>query len=313
MKNVMSSSDAQPPSSKVEEVPLEDIDKILEAEDPEFAKDLAEVRSVEAAQDVVLEATVVGDEEIPTEGDLEDKPLKGFAKLKQKIRLSLGALKLRIKNRLATAAQDFVVFLKTRPKEFFFFSIKMAKLAAKNAMVPVAAFKASTGPQKITFLILIGIATLSAWVLLNNFKGIWLPRIHEPILRSFEDQADSVETYDPSKPGESFYSAFPQEIHEYLFPRTKVNLKATKESPNPMGAFEIIVELDSKDSAVEVKDREVEMFDALQRVFEEETANDLESNLGKDRLKSKIKRELNQKLTQGWVKDVKFKTFILKP
>lgn len=309
----MTSSDAQPPSSKVEEIPLEDIDKILEAEDPEFAKDLAEVRSVEAAQDVVLEATVVGDEEIPTEGDLDDKPLKGFARVKQKIRQAISSAKLRIKNRLATAAADFVIFLKTRPKEFFFYSIKMAKLGAKNAVVPLQAFQEASRTQKLAVLVLLGICVLSTWVLLHNVKGIWLPQIHEPILRSLEDQSDWVETYDPKQAGESFYSAFPQEIHEYLFPKTKVNLKATKESPNPMGAFEIIVELDSKDSAVEVKDREVEMFDALQRVFEEETANDLESNLGKDRLKSRIKRELNQKLTQGWVKDVKFKTFILKP
>lgn len=308
----MTSSDAQQPP-KVEEIPLEDIDKILEQEDPEFAKSLAEVRSVEAAQDVVLEASVVGDEEIPTEGDLEDKPVKGFAKIKQKVRMGLSSLKLRIKNRLVTMGLDFVVFLKTRPKEFFFYSIKMLKLGAKNALVPLKAYQAASRAQRITALILIFIGVLSAWVLLNNFKGIWLPRIHEPILRSFEDQADSVETFDPKQPGESFYSAFPQEIHEFLFPKTKVNLKATKESPNPMGAFEIIVELDSKDSAVEVKDREVEMFDALQRVFEDETANDLENQLGKDRLKSKIKRELNQKLTQGWVKDVKFKTFILKP
>ena len=310
----MTTSEAQSPSPKVEEIPLEDIDKILEAEDPEFAKDIAEVRSVEAAQDVELEATVVTDaDDFPTESAIEDKPAKGFARFKNKIKMSLSAAKLRLKNRLITAVQDLITFAKTRPKEFVFFLIRIVKLLAKNALIPVAAFRAAATPQKIAFIVLIGIATLSAWVLLHNFRGVWLPKMHEPILRSFEEQADSVETFDPKQEGESFYSAFPQEIHEYLFPRTKVNLKATKESPNPMGAFEVIVQLDSKDTAVEVHDREVEFFDALQRVFEEETAGDLETVLGKDRLKSRIKRELNQLLTQGWVKDISFKTFILKP
>jgi flagellar basal body-associated protein FliL len=80
-----------------------------------------------------------------------------------------------------------------------------------------------------------------------------------------------------------------------------------------MGAFEIVVLLDSKDTAIEVADRQVEFFDLLQRVFEEESFNDLETELGKSKLKSHLKRELNQKLTQGWAKDISFKTFILKP
>jgi flagellar basal body-associated protein FliL len=310
----MTTSDAQTPPSKVEEIPLEDIDKILEAEDPEFAKDIAEVRAVEAAKDVEIEATVVGDADaLPTEAGLDEKPLKGFAKIKSKIKTALSALKLRVKNRLVTAGQDLIVFAKTRPKEFLFWSIGAAKRLAKSGLVPLAAIRALSVPRKIAFAVLVAIAGLSAWVLLHNFKGVWLPQIHEPILRSFEEDAEFVGTYDPKQEGESFYSAFPQEIHEYLFPRMKVNLKAAKDSPNPMGAFEVIVQLDSKDTAVEVHDREVEFFDALQRVFEEETAGDLETTLGKDRLKSRIKRELNQRLTQGWVKDVNYKTFILKP
>ena len=98
-----------------------------------------------------------------------------------------------------------------------------------------------------------------------------------------------------------------------LAPRTvapAMTPKATAENPNPMGAFELVVELDSDDTAIEVRDREVEFFDHVQRVFEDETFRDLETVLGKDRLKSRIKRELNHKLTQGWVKDVKFKTFV---
>ena len=80
-----------------------------------------------------------------------------------------------------------------------------------------------------------------------------------------------------------------------------------------MGAFELIVLLDSKDTAIEIRDREVEFFDLLQRVLEEESFADLESELGKQRLKGRVKRELDQKLTQGWIKDINFKTFILKP
>lgn len=42
-----------------DEIPLEDIDKILAAEDPDFAKSLEEVRAVEVDKSVVIEASAI--------------------------------------------------------------------------------------------------------------------------------------------------------------------------------------------------------------------------------------------------------------
>jgi flagellar basal body-associated protein FliL len=207
----------------------------------------------------------------------------------------------------------FVVFLRTRPKEYFFYGLKMAKATAKQVVVPIEAYQSATKLQRLAVVTLLALAVGSAWVLKHNFMGVWLPAINEPLLRTFEPLADHVETYQRKDNGESFYAAFPQERYEFLFPKLKVNLRRTAENPNPMGAFEIIVLMDSKDTAIEARDREVEFFDLLSRVFEDETFNDLETELGKGRLKSRLKHELNQKLTQGWVKDISFKTFILKP
>lgn len=80
-----------------------------------------------------------------------------------------------------------------------------------------------------------------------------------------------------------------------------------------MGAFEVVVKVDSRDSAIEVRDREVEFFDLVQRVFEAETYPDLSSKPGKIKLKARLKREMNEILSQGWVQEVSFKTFVLKP
>ena len=210
-------------------------------------------------------------------------------------------------------AHDAWIFLRTQPKEFFFYSLSITRIVFKQALLPLRAYQNATKPQKVMTVILISCAVGSGWVLLANFKGVWLPQINEPILRSFEPYADKVETYDPKDQGESFYAAFPQERYEFLFAKMKTNLRRTADNPNPMGAFEVIVLLDSKDTAIEVRDRQIEFFDQMQRVFEEESFGDLESELGKSRLKSRIKRDLNQKLTQGWVKDINFKNFILKP
>lgn len=309
-------SGEQPPGglsqAKGEEIPLEDIEALLEAEDPEFSKELESVRAVENNPDVNIEATVVSDEESAAADEKSQKESK-IAKFRARMRMSIYSFKVNFKSRAKTFGKDSLIWLKTKPTEYALFSFAMSKVLTKKALTPVTAFRNASKAQRTGVLVLSFVAALGLWVLLNNFKGIWLPSLNEPILANLEKHADWTETFDPVEGVEGFYSAFPQEIHEFLFRKMKVNLKAAADSPNPMGAFEVIVQVDSKDTAIEIRDREVEFFDGLQRVFEEETFNDLESDLGKGKLKGAIKRELNQKLTQGWIKDVKFKTFILKP
>ena len=315
-------TDTQPPATPAAPAPsdsadvaLEDIDKLLASEDPEFAQSLEEVRSVANDQDVTIEASAI-DESLETPDALphDAKSVAGrFSRLKARGRQAWAGMRTRLAARMKTAGHDLIVFFKTRPKQFVFFLLAVGKKTYIGAKVPLHAYQQANRAQRLSVLTLILASLASVWVLFANFKGVWLPQLNAPMLRSFEPFADSVESYDLKDEGESFYSAFPQERHEFLFPKMKVNLRRTSENPNPMGAFEIIILLDSKDTAIEVRDREVEFGDLLQRVFEEESFTDLESELGKSRLKSRLKRELNQKLTQGWAKDVNFKTFILKP
>lgn len=302
-----------PSQPKDGEISLEDIDRLLDAEDPDFAKQLEEVRSVEVDKSVNIESDVPGEDGLNNEAQSEPKPESRAQKIRAWIRTKNAAFRQYLRVRLTTARKDSIIFLKTRPKEFLFFSIAIIKMLLKKAMIPLRAFQSANRAQKITVLILISMMAGMLWVLKSNIKGIWIPQINEPLLTSFEEHADWTESYDPKEGGESFYSAFPQDRHEFLFGRMKVNLHATPENPNPMGAFEIIVQVDSKDTAIELRDREVEFFDYLQRVMEEETFASLETEVGKSKVKTSLKRELNKKLTQGWVKDISFKTFVLKP
>lgn len=301
-----------PPATNALEIPLADIDKLLEGEDPGFTKSLEEIRAVEVDKSVEIEATVI-DDGLPTEEPVSVPPPKGLRRIRHWIADKIHLAKVRASARLAQLGRDTLIFLKTRPKEFALYLVVLAKAFGKAALVPLRAFGAADRFGKLLALTLIGLVVASAWILLANFKGVWLPSLTEPILRSLEQGADSVEKFDPKEEGESFYSAFPQERYEFLFGKIKVNLKRTPDSPNPMGAFELTVLLDSKDTGIEVRDREVEFFDSIQRTIEEETFSDLDTKMGKERLKSRLKGELNKKLTQGWVKDVNFKTFIIKP
>jgi hypothetical protein len=166
--------------------------------------------------------------------------------------------------------------------------------------------------RRLMATVLMALIAASIWVLVHNLRGIWLPALTSPILRSFEPYADRVENYDP-KDGLSFDSAFPPERFEFGFRKLTVNIKRTSEHPNPFGAFEIIAGLDSRDTAVEMSDREAEFSDVVQRVLEQESFEDLEKDLGKSRLKGRLMSELNRKLTQGRVKEINFKSLILRP
>lgn len=308
-------SDIQPPSSqpaKGGEIPLEDIERLLQTEDPGFKESLEEVRTIETDQTVEIE-TLTDDVVLDDEKEEPEKFDSRWKLWRAKLAIARRAFFLRLRSRLALLATDLLVFLKTRPKEFALYSLAVSKGLAKKVSEATTAFHNASRATRMLALLFILLITAGIWILMLNLKGIWIPLITEPILRSLEMEAQLVETYDPAEEGESFYEAFPQERHEFLFKPMKVNLKRNSLNTNPMGAFELIVLLDSKDTAIEISDREIEFFDLLQRTLEDETFQDLETELGKAKLKSRIKRELNQNLTQGWVKDVNFKTFVIKP
>jgi flagellar basal body-associated protein FliL len=295
--------------TKAEEISLEDIDSILAAEDPEFSKELDDVRAVENDQSIVIEAAAVVENEV----ELTEIKQSLVRRLIQRLKQQLQALRSKLRLKFIAFLQSSLVWAKTRPKEYALWLFINGKILAKMVVVPLKAFSQAERSVKLTVLLIFMMAVSSGWILLANLKGVWLPSINQPILRSFEQSADHVYQIEEDDGGEAFYSAFPQELHEFLFRRIKVNLRRDAEHPNPMGAFEVFFSLDSLETAVELRDREVEFFDFLQRLFEEETFGDLETELGKVRFKTRVKREFNQKLTQGWVKDISFKTFILKP
>lgn len=298
--------------SKEGEIPLEDIERLLAEEDPEFAKEMAEMRSIETDANVVIESSVEGDT-VEGEASTEVEGLSRVQKWRERFRLWRVSTRANLKIKMKAGVKASIAFLKTEPKRFAIWLFGAAKVGAVYAVIPLRAFRDSSRTRQLTILGLGGIAALTGWVLISNFKGIWIPHLTEPILGTFTPKADWVETYDTKDGGESFYSAFPQERHEFQFQKIKVNLRRDSEHANPMGAFEIVVQVDSKDSAIEIRDREVEFFDELQRIFEEESFSDLETEIGKARLKSRLKAGISQKLTQGWVREVNFKTFILKP
>lgn len=317
------------PAAEAEEISLENIDDILQEEDPEFLDSLDDISKVgDELADVELETLEVevseDDEDIPkfnlskkVAEKIEKKfPLiKKFSALKQKFFNFLNHRWVILKGRLRLGVINAVELAKTIPDRLKKIAVDLKKVAQFLGSKLSQWNQVTTRIEKSFVLVLVfGLGILSGLVMLNLKKGQWIPFLETPLVLSMAEVADKHWDYNINTETVPFLTAFPQEKHNYLFPKIVVNLKKTS-SPNAftMGAFEFFVEVDSKDTAIELKSREVEFHDLIQRVTEGFSYNSLQSERGKERLKEEIKKALNQKIVQGWVKEVFIKFMITKP
>lgn len=308
-----------PEAENSDEISLEDIDKILEEDDPGFSQSLEEVREAAEETDVEIESLDIDAVDLESEEEGEVKRpsrlrqlvvFRAFSAIKDRARLFCLAFINRSKM-FAVHAKDW---LRVRPREYLGYAIAQLKRLLAWVRLGIESFKKWSWSQKIVFLAFLGFLFLGSGFLFLNFKGRWVPTIDKPLIADF----GSVAEKSWSTKGESFvplFQALRQPEHRYLFEKVVVNLRRPEfsEDSNPMGLFEFYVELDARSTAIEVKARERELLDLLQRTIEGETYNSLTGEPGKQRLKNLIRQELNQVLNQGWVKDVYISNMVLKP
>ena len=119
--------------------------------------------------------------------------------------------------------------------------------------------------------------TISILLFKSTFSGHgWFPNKEKNILRNFENHAVDIHSYSKEQQMESFVNIliYPENI--ILIKPFKVNLKrAYRSKRNSMAAIELYVESTSKVSAIEIKDREMEIVDLVQRAAEVMTYADL--------------------------------------
>ena len=112
---------------------------------------------------------------------------------------------------------------------------------------------------------------------------------------------------------EALVAAFPQQTFTVLLEKIVVNLQRSRRHRNPMGAFKFYVTVDSQETAVEVKDRETEVLDYVQRAVEEMSYEEVNGPGGRTQLKALVRGEINRLLNQGRVQDVFIEIMITKP
>ncbi len=313
------------PTSKESVFSLEDLDKIIEAEDPNFKNEMAAVKEAGAGIEANIESLAIEGEDGLDKDELEKENQSPLQKIMTRIKAPWLRLKshlnlrwLAFKNRAKLFLSTSKAFLRhefpERLKYYKAQSITGAKTAFMFVKAQIKRFQDLSRMEKWAFFFTMGAAIFSVLFLVKTFTGAWLPRFIDPLPRALHKEAAWYEGFKNRDELQELFSAFPEVEFHVLLNKVVVNLRPDSGSGrNPMGVFELYLGLDSQDTAIEVKDREREILDIVQRAIEKFSYSDVISQVGKIRIKSVVRDRVNEALNQGAVFHVYFNTVITTP
>lgn len=133
-------------------------------------------------------------------------------------------------------------------------------------------------------------------------------------LTSYADLGVQAQDYDMLEQVEPYYDNVRFSKNVMSLVKMTANLRPSDNSSNnPMISFEIVIQGVSNDPIVEIKDREAEFRDLILRVTEEFTYDSLDTANGKQELSDAILAKINANLTDGQIRKVYYKNFVIKP
>lgn len=293
-------TEQQTPSTKAEETEesidldaLSEVDNLIKESDPEFEKNITEMAKDLPKDDVQIETI----------------DLKQVAKTDSRIK--------RIKNQIVlipvTIKTLAIDFIKGIPGFLKLVKEKISKIFEDiNEALRQFSYFDTKKKLFISGFVLLCILTV-AYAYIAVTRQILSPKDHLFML-SLEEMAQESFKYDPETEVEPFYESLRVSQNMIILNKVVVNIRpSTHSGSNPMAAMEIYVEGTSSDVLVEIKDRESEIKDLLQRDIEEMTFDQLDSTEGKQLLLEKLRRNLNKVLTQGKIRRAFIKTIVIKP
>lgn len=271
---------------------LEDLDKVIAASDPTALQNIEGVRTV--AAEIGQPSEIL--EWDPSLADTEN--LKKFSGLKAKLKLKTSLFWVWLKNSAIEGLKKFGVW-----------SVEKRKQAAE------AKQKFRHWPTK-SKLLLQGAVVLFIGALVFAYfafvkKSLFFNQ--ELFITSLDVMAEKTWEISVDEPLETFYntSKIPKNI--FKLKKIVVNILPSENSgPNPMVAFEFSLEGNSTEVLLEIKDREGEILDQVQRTIEAYSFDELDDMEGKRMVTDKVRSAINRLLTLGKIRNVYIQGIILK-
>lgn len=299
-----------------------DIDKVLEAVDPGFTEQMG---AIGADKDLVAHEITFDDALAEWNAEVDAwkastgvyKHVYKFFRFAPYVSIRWRRIKYVLKRvwlAISIRMKNFAYFLATKGKDKVISTVKSIVSGIKNSITTAIHFFTDLSVKlKLAFFGVLALVGLTAWVIFLATKHLILPKDHQLFLSSMKDIATAEYQYDPETNQESFYDN-PRVVQNIImFEKLVVNLKPSSHSgPNPMAAFELLVEGLNPEVVVEIKDREKVIRDMVLRLLEDLTFEEVDSPDGKKMISERVSREISSVLTTGRVKRVMLKTVIVK-
>jgi len=191
--------------------------------------------------------------------------------------------------------------------------ISLWKNFSRQATKVFNAFSHWSIKRKISFFVTTLFIGAICFFYFKMVKEQWLYQGGYHFYGSMKELADHSFSYQPDDETEPFYNSPRVKVYSFKMKPLVVNLKRSENNENPMGFFEFVFEGNSGDVVVEFKSRESELVDLVSRVIERKKYDSLDTVEGKEELKEDIRKELNKKLLDGFIKKVEIHNFFIKP
>lgn len=178
-----------------------------------------------------------------------------------------------------------------------------------------SAFRAflSNLPQevKIRYSLAIGIILVMVPLAAFIFMGKVLPTFELPYVVSMDELTQKSYNYPTDGVRVPLFDDFRSKSFTFPLPKTMINLKAAGDGSSSYGEFEFFLNLRDKDIAEQIKLKQSEIIDLIQRTLEEVTWKELQSPIGKERVKKVIRHRVNEFLQGNLVLGVYYRSVIL--
>lgn len=178
----------------------------------------------------------------------------------------------------------------------------------------ILALKNGQPSQKLSLknpiVLLSGVILAFVFFLVLIGTGALIPSFNNPYDTSLLPKATKVIEYDTSQSTVPLFDSYRSTTFTMTFPKTIFNLKSMSDKPQ-FGELEFFIDLRDKKYEVMVKSKQSEIMDTIQRVMEQVTWQEIESPMGKDKVKKIIRNRLNQFFERDIVLSVFYRSILL--
>ncbi len=308
--------------SKLPEMSVEDVDSFLNDEEPDFFN---EVSSIAADKSLSIVQINIDDAVAALHAEIDLwKTYKGPLRILFLVFPFMPRITLRLKlwsfkisgwiHGYLVRAKNFSYYLLTDGRTAAISKIKSVIVQALTQIsTTIHTFKKISFKVRLILIFSLVLFLLSVAVIYQSVTKGLLPGERENFLSNMSSHATQAYEYETSQV-EPYMDNARATQNLFLTQKIFVNLKTSPGSgPNPMGAFEFFIEGMSSDVVIEIKDREPMMRDLMQSVIQDMTYDDLDTSEGKKDLCSRLQKEVSRVLTTGSVKNVRIRSFVIKP